>query len=195
MAKFRVGPQGLQRALDQGLRWRLFNAKDQVLGRIATQIAVVLMGKDKPTYTPNKDDGDVCVVVNAQHVALTGRKMTDKVYKWHTGYPGGLKERTVAEQMMKDPTEVIRKAVLRMLPRNKLRDDRSLKLRIFNDDEHPFTSQQLTEFHMPERTVREMRPREKRALKKQMEKAAAGPNAGRRRGGGQSPVKTPSQPQ
>eukprot|EP00244_Chara_vulgaris_P014367 TRINITY_DN895_c0_g1_i3.p2 TRINITY_DN895_c0_g1~~TRINITY_DN895_c0_g1_i3.p2 ORF type:complete len:111 (+),score=15.32 TRINITY_DN895_c0_g1_i3:141-473(+) len=105
-------------------------------------------------------------------------------------YPGGLKQRTVAEQMLKDPTEVIRKAVTRMLPRNKLRDDRSLKLRIFNDDEHPFTNQQLTEFHMPERTVREMRPREKRALKKQMEKAAAGPNPGRQRRD-RSPPKAP----
>ncbi|XP_022753754.1 uncharacterized protein LOC111302069 isoform X2 [Durio zibethinus] len=113
---------GLRRINLEGLRWRVFDAKGQVLGRLASQISTVIQGKDKPTYAPNRDDGDMCIVINAKDVCVTGRKLTDKVYYWHTGYIGNLKERSLKDQMAKDPTEVIRKAVLRMLPRNKLRD-------------------------------------------------------------------------
>ncbi|PWZ08706.1 50S ribosomal protein L13 [Zea mays] len=113
---------GLRRINLDGLRWRVFDAKGQVLGRLASQIAVVLQGKDKPTYAPHVENGDMCIVLNAQDISVTGRKMTDKIYYWHTGYVGHLKERRLKDQMEKDPTEVIRKAVLRMLPRNKLRD-------------------------------------------------------------------------
>ncbi|CAN0924667.1 50S ribosomal protein L13 [Linum grandiflorum] len=159
----------------EGLRWRVFDAKGQVLGRLASQLSIVLQGKDKPTYTPNRDDGDMCIVVNAKDIAVSGRKMTDKVYYWHTGqvsttiyiyvcYIGHLKERTLKDQMAKDPTEVIRKAVMRMLPRNKLRDDRDLKLRIFADGEHPFHDRGVEPYVMPPRTVREMRPRARRAM-------------------------------
>ncbi|KAI4348287.1 hypothetical protein L6164_009023 [Bauhinia variegata] len=162
---------GLRRINLDGLRWRVFDAKSQVLGRLASQIATVVQGKDKPTYTPNRDDGDMCIVINAKDVCVTGRKLTDKFYRWHTGYVGHLKERSLKDQMAKDPTEVIRKAVLRMLPRNNLRDDRDRKLRIFAGDEHPFGDRPLEPYVMPPRSVREMRPRDRRAMIRAQKKA------------------------
>ncbi|XP_022767986.1 uncharacterized protein LOC111312195 isoform X2 [Durio zibethinus] len=162
---------GLRRINLEGLQWRVFDAKGQVLGRLASQISTVIQGKDKPTYTPNHDDGDMCIVINAKDVCVTGRKLTDKVYYWHTGYIGHLKERSLKDRMAKDPTEVIRKAVLRMLPRNKLRDDRDRKLRIFAGSEHPFGDRPLEPYVMPPRTVREMRPHARRALIRAQKKA------------------------
>ncbi|XP_038883188.1 50S ribosomal protein L13 isoform X3 [Benincasa hispida] len=162
---------GLRRINLEGLRWRVFDAKGQVLGRLASQISTVIQGKDKPTYTPNRDDGDMCIVLNAKDIAVTGRKLTDKVYYWHTGYVGNLKERNLKDQMAKDPTEVIRKAVLRMLPKNKLRDDRDRKLRIFAGDEHPFGDRPLEPYIMPPRKVREMRPQVRRAMIRAQKKA------------------------
>ncbi|KAI4366919.1 hypothetical protein MLD38_022720 [Melastoma candidum] len=162
---------GLRRINLEGLRWRVFDAKSQVLGRLASRISTVLQGKDKPTYAPNRDDGDMCIVLNAKDIAVTGRKLTDKVYYWHTGYVGNLKERTLKDQMARDPTEVIRKAVIRMLPRNKLRDDRERKLRIFPGSEHPFVDKPLETYEMPPRNVREMRPRVRRALIRAQKKA------------------------
>ncbi|KAJ6751477.1 hypothetical protein OIU85_001957 [Salix viminalis] len=162
---------GLKRINLEGLRWRVFDAKDQVLGRLASQISTVIQGKDKPTYAPYRDDGDMCIVLNAKDVRVTGRKMTDKFYRWHTGYIGHLKERSLKDQMAKDPTEVIRKAVLRMLPRNKLRDDRDRKLRIFPDSEHPFGDRPVEAYVMPPRKVREMRPRARRAMIRAQKKA------------------------
>ncbi|GAA0164688.1 hypothetical protein Leryth_018687 [Lithospermum erythrorhizon] len=162
---------GLRRINLDGLRWRVFDAKGQVLGRLASRISAVIQGKDKPTYAPNRDDGDMCIVLNAKDIGVTGRKLTDKIYYWHTGYIGHLKERTLKDQMAKDPTEVIRKAVLRMLPRNNLRDDRDRKLRIFAGDEHPFGDRPLEPYVMPPRQVREMRPRARRALIRAQKKA------------------------
>ncbi|KAL6960453.1 hypothetical protein U1Q18_038216 [Sarracenia purpurea var. burkii] len=162
---------GLRRINLEGLRWRVFDAKGQVLGRLASQIAIVVQGKDKPTYAPNRDDGDMCIVLNAKDLCVTGRKLTDKFYRWHTGYVGHLKERSLKDQLAKDPTEVIRKAVLRMLPRNKLRDDRDRKLRIFAGSEHPFSDRPLESFVMPPRQVREMRPRARRAMIRAQKKA------------------------
>ncbi|XP_008440163.1 uncharacterized protein LOC103484711 [Cucumis melo] len=162
---------GLKRINLEGLRWRVFDAKGQVLGRLASKISTVIQGKDKPTYTPNRDDGDMCIVLNAKDIAVTGRKLTKKVYYWHTGYVGHLKERTLREQMNRDPTEVIRKAVLRMLPKNKLRDDRDRKLRIFAGDEHPFGDRPLEPYIMPPRNVREMRPQVRRAMIRAQKKA------------------------
>lgn len=162
---------GLRRINLEGLRWRVFDAKGQVLGRLASQIATVIQGKDKPTYTPNRDDGDMCIVLNAKDICVTGRKLKNKVYYWHTGYIGHLKERTLKEQMERDPTEAIRKAVLRMLPRNKLRDDRDRKLRIFAGSEHPFGDRPLEPYMMPPRRVREMRPRVRRAMIRDQKKA------------------------
>ncbi|KAL5537373.1 hypothetical protein UlMin_045450 [Ulmus minor] len=162
---------GLRRIDLDGLRWRVFDAKGQVLGRLASQISTVIQGKDKPTYAPNREDGDMCIVLNAKDVSVTGRKLTDKFYRWHTGYVGHLKERSLKDQMAKDPTEVIRKAVMRMLPRNKLRDDRDRKLRIFAGDEHPFHDRPIEPYVMPPRRVREMRPRARRALVRAQKKA------------------------
>nr|GLL49101.1 uncharacterized protein LOC109163898 [Ipomoea trifida] len=136
----------------------------KVLGRLASQISTVVQGKDKPTYAPNWDKGDMCIVINAKDVCVTGRKLTDK-------YIGHLKERSLKDQMAKDPTEVIRKAVLRMLPRNKLRDDRDRKLRIFAGSEHPFGDRPLEPYVMPPRQVREMRPRARRAMIRAQKKA------------------------
>ncbi|KAJ8478367.1 hypothetical protein OPV22_022094 [Ensete ventricosum] len=170
---------GLRRINLEGLRWRVFDAKGQVLGRLASQIATVIQGKDKPTYTPYQEDGDMCIVLNAKDVSVTGRKMTNKFYRWHTGYIGHLKERSLKDQLVKDPTEVIRKAVLRMLPRNKLRDDRDRKLRIFVGSEHPFVDRPLESYVMPPRKMREMRPRARRALiraQKKAEQGSTGPN-------------------
>ncbi|XP_058227801.1 uncharacterized protein LOC131336124 isoform X2 [Rhododendron vialii] len=162
---------GLRRINLEGLRWRVFDAKGQVLGRLASQISTVIQGKDKPTYAPNRDDGDMCIVLNAKDICVTGRKLTDKVYHWHTGYVGHLKERSLKDQMAKDPTEVIRKAVMRMLPRNKLRDDRDRKLRIFAGGEHPFSDRPLEPYVMPPRQVRELRPRVRRAMIRAEKKA------------------------
>jgi large subunit ribosomal protein L13 len=162
---------GLRRINLEGLRWRIFDANGQVLGRLASQISTVIQGKDKPTYAPNRDDGDMCIVLNAKDICVTGRKLTDKVYYWHTGYVGHLKERSLKDQMAKDPTEVIRKAVMRMLPRNKLRDDRDRKLRIFAGGEHPFSDRPLEPYVMPPRQVRELRPRVRRAMIRAEKKA------------------------
>ncbi|KAI3919549.1 hypothetical protein MKX01_018372 [Papaver californicum] len=162
---------GIKRINTEGIRWRVFDAKGQVLGRLASQISTVIQGKDKPTYTPNREDGDICIVVNAKDIAVTGRKLTDKFYRWHTGYVGHLKERSLKDQLVKDPTEVIRSAVMRMLPRNKLRDDRDLKLRIFAGSEHPFGDRPIEHFEMPPRQVRELRPRTRRAMVRAQKKA------------------------
>jgi len=135
----------------RGLQWRIVDAKDQVLGRLASHLAPILMGKDKPTYCPWKEQGDVVVVVNAKHVAVTGKKLERKVYRWHTGYPGGLKERTLKEQLERQPEQVLRKAVERMLPRNNLRRARMRKLRLFPDEQHTFASQALVPYAMPPR--------------------------------------------
>ncbi|OMO98746.1 Ribosomal protein L13 [Corchorus olitorius] len=165
---------GLRRINLEGLRWRVFDARGQVLGRLASQISTVIQGKDKPTYAPNRDDGDMCIVINAKDlVAYFGNYMEikDSNLVLPVNYIGHLKERSLKDQMAKDPTEVIRKAVLRMLPRNKLRDDRDRKLRIFADSEHPFGDRPLEPYVMPPRTVREMRPRARRALIRAQKKA------------------------
>ncbi|CAL5418015.1 unnamed protein product [Camellia sinensis] len=143
----------------------------EVLGRLASQISTVIQGKDKPTYAPNRDDWDMCIVLNAKDICVTGRKLTDKFYRWHTRYIGHLKERSLKDQLAKDPTEVIRKAVLRMLPRNKLRDDRDRKLRIFAGNEHPFGDRPIEPYVMPPRQVREMHPRARRAMIRAQKKA------------------------
>lgn len=171
MANLKRALAGINRINLEGLRWRVFDCKGQVLGRLASRISVVLQGKDKPTYTPNREDGDMCIVINAKDICVTGKKLTDKVYRWHTGYIGHLKERTLKDQMVKDPTEVIRKAVFRMLPKNKLQDDRDRKLRIFAGSEHPFTDRPLEGFVMPPRKVREVRPRLRRAMIRAQKKA------------------------
>jgi len=121
--------------------WQLVDAEGQTLGRLATRIADTLRGKDKPQYTPHVDTGDFVVVVNAEKVAVTGNKLDAKMYHRHSGYPGGLRSRTLREQLDRRPEEVIRKAVKGMLPRNRLGRAQLRKLKIYAGPEHPHTAQ------------------------------------------------------
>ena len=116
--------------------WHLVDAKNQVVGRLATQICHILRGKHKPSYVPHYDCGDYVVVINAKDVRFTGNKVEQKKYIWHTGYPGGIKSKTVKEQLQHKPEEVIRKAVLGMLPKNRLRSWYARKLRVFPGPRH-----------------------------------------------------------
>ncbi|MDR2104581.1 MAG: 50S ribosomal protein L13 [Deferribacteraceae bacterium] len=122
-------------------KWYLIDAKDYVLGRMASKIAVMLMGKHKPSYTPFLDTGDFVVVVNAEKVLFTGKKEKDKKYYWHTGYLGGIKERSLGDYLEKAPDEVIRLAVKRMLPKTKLGRQMLSKLKIYSGDVHPHAAQ------------------------------------------------------
>jgi large subunit ribosomal protein L13 len=122
-------------------RWFVVDAEGQTLGRLATQIAETLRGKNKPQYTPHVDTGDFVVVVNAEKIAVTGQKLDQKMYYRHSGYPGGLRSRTLREQLERRPTEVIRKAVKGMLPRNRLGRAQLLKLKVYAGPEHPHTAQ------------------------------------------------------
>lgn len=121
--------------------WHLVDAKGQVLGRLATQIATKLIGKHKRDYTPNVDGGDYVVVVNAADIAVTGKKMSDKIYYSHTGFPGGLKSKTLGEMMRDFPERVIEKAVYNMLPKNKLRSGRMTRLKVYAGEDHQHQSQ------------------------------------------------------
>ncbi|UCE02534.1 MAG: 50S ribosomal protein L13 [Candidatus Latescibacterota bacterium] len=116
--------------------WVLIDAEGQVLGRLASHVANVLRGKDKPNYTPHLDVGDHVVVTNAAKIKLTGRKLTQKRYYSHSGYPGGLKVRTLQELMEKNPEEVVYRAVKGMLPHTKLGRQQLRKLRVYAGAEH-----------------------------------------------------------
>ena len=122
--------------------WHLVDADGQILGRLASRVAHLLMGKHKPRYTASIDCGDAVVVVNARGVRLTGKKLAQKVYRWHTGYPGGLKEVAARHLHARRPEKMVREAILGMLPKNKLRQRRSRKLRVYADDKHPHQAQQ-----------------------------------------------------
>jgi len=121
--------------------WYVVDAEGQTLGRLATQIADTLRGKRKPEYTPHVDTGDFVVVVNAEKIAVTGQKLDQKMYYRHSGYPGGLRSRTLREQLERRPTEVIRKAVKGMLPRNRLARAQLGKLKVYAGPEHPHAAQ------------------------------------------------------
>jgi large subunit ribosomal protein L13 len=131
----------MQRKEDVQRDWYVVDATGKTLGRLASEIAKILMGKHKPTYTPHVDGGDFVVVVNAEKVFVTGKKLDKKVYYWHTGYPGGLKQATLRELLQKKPEEVIRLAVRGMLPKNKLRDRRMKRLKVYAGPEHPHKAQ------------------------------------------------------
>jgi large subunit ribosomal protein L13 len=122
-------------------RWYVVDADGQTLGRLATRIADTLRGKGKPQYTPHVDTGDFVVVVNAEKVRVTGNKLDQKRYYRHSGYPGGLRSRTLREQLDRRPTEVIRKAVKGMLPKNRLARQQLNKLKIYAGPEHPHEAQ------------------------------------------------------
>ncbi len=122
-------------------RWYVVDAEGETLGRLATRIADTLRGKRKPTYTPHVDSGDFVVVVNAEKIGVTGNKLDNKLYRRHSGYPGGLRTRTLREQLDRQPTEVIRSAVKGMLPRNRLARRQIVKLKIYAGPNHPHEAQ------------------------------------------------------
>ena len=124
--------------------WHLIDLKGQTLGRVSTQIATLLMGKNKPYFTPNLDCGDYVVVINASKVKVTGRKKSDKLYRHHTGYPGGFREFTFDQVQTKDPKKIITHSVKGMLPKNKLRDKRMKRLKVFVNDSHNYQDQLST---------------------------------------------------
>ncbi len=122
-------------------KWLVVDAKDQVLGRLAVQIATRLMGKDKPTFTPNSDTGDFIVVVNAEKVRFTGNKLDKKIYYWHTGYPGGIKSETARERLEKQPERILSEAVRGMLPKSRLGRAMLKKLKVYAGPDHPHAAQ------------------------------------------------------
>jgi large subunit ribosomal protein L13 len=128
--------------------WYLVDAEGKTLGRLATQIADRLRGKGKPQFTHHVDTGDFVVVVNAEKVHVTGNKLDDKMYHRHSGYPGGLRSRTLREQLDRQPTEVLRKAVKGMLPRNKLGRAQLTKLKVYAGPEHPHDAQSPRPFEV-----------------------------------------------
>ena len=128
-------------AQDRTRDWYVVDAEGKTLGRLATQIADVLRGKRKPTYTPHVDVGDFVVVVNAEKIVVTGKKLEDKRYWRHSGYPGGIRSRTLGEMLDRRPEEVLRKAVKGMLPRNRLARKQLTKLKIYAGPEHPHVAQ------------------------------------------------------
>lgn len=121
--------------------WYVIDASEAPLGRVATRIATLLTGKEKPQFTSHIDCGDNVIVINAQNLVVTGKKMTDKIYYKHSNYPGGLKEATLAEKLEKNPSEIIEKAVYGMLPVNKLRAERMKRLKVYADDNHNHAAQ------------------------------------------------------
>jgi large subunit ribosomal protein L13 len=121
--------------------WRLVDANGQNLGRLATRIATMLLGKDKPTFTPGVDTGDYVIVVNAERITVTGNKLDDKYYYRHSGYPGGLKQINLRDQLAKYPDRVIRQAVWGMLPHNRYGRKLIKKLKIYAGPDHPHNAQ------------------------------------------------------
>jgi large subunit ribosomal protein L13 len=128
-------PEDIQR------EWLVVDAKDQTLGRLASQIAHLLRGKHKPMFSPHMDVGDYVIVINCDKVRVTGRKLDQKNYYWHSGYPGGLRSRSLREQMDKYPERVIEAAVRGMLPKNKLGRQMIKKMKVYKGDSHPHAAQ------------------------------------------------------
>jgi large subunit ribosomal protein L13 len=118
--------------------WYLIDAQDKILGRLATEIALLLMGKNKPYFVANLDCGDYVVVINAGKVRVSGRKSQQKIYYRHSGYPGGFRETPYYKQLQKDPRKIIEHAVAGMLPKNKLQKPRLYRLKVFVDEKHPY---------------------------------------------------------
>lgn len=129
---------------DEKPNWVVIDAKDQVLGRLATRVADILRGKNRPQYTPHADAGDYVVIINAQDIVLTGNKWNDKMYVTYSGYFGGKKETSARDLNAKHPTRVIELAVERMLPKNRLSRQLMRKLRIYTGSEHPHEAQVST---------------------------------------------------
>ena len=135
MKTYMARPQDIQP------KWWVVDAKEKVVGRLASEIAVILMGKHRPTYTPHVDTGDYVIVINAEKVVFSGRKWREKEYTWYTGYPG-LKRETARERMARRPERILSEAVRRMLPKNKLATKMLSKLKIYVGEQHPHQAQQ-----------------------------------------------------
>ena len=135
MSSFIAKPAEVER------KWYVIDAEGKNLGRMSSQIAAILRGKNKPTYTPHVDCGDYVIVVNAEKVAVTGKKRSEKIYKRHTGYPGGLREMTFEQMIEKHPTEVVRHAVKGMMPNGKLGRQMFKKLKVYAGPEHNHAAQ------------------------------------------------------
>ena len=128
---------------DVDKKWYLIDAKGKVLGRLATQVASILRGKNKPSFTPSMDLGDYVVIINAEKIKVTGNKLKGKIYRYHTSYPGGLKSTTLETLLQKKPELVLKKAVQGMIPHNKLGRAIIKKLKVYRGEEHPHQAQKL----------------------------------------------------
>lgn len=128
-------------AKEIGNQWHVVDAQGQTLGRLATRVARLLTGKDKPIYTPFLDTGDHVIIINAEKVVLSGNKLSEKLYRHHTGFPGGLKEVAAGVVLAKDPEKLLREAVIGMLPKTKLGRAMRKKLRIYKGPHHPHQAQ------------------------------------------------------
>ncbi len=135
MSTFMKNPQDVDR------KWYVVDAADKPLGKVSTQIATILMGKHRPDYTPHVDCGDCVIVLNASKVVLTGKKATDKFYRRHTGWIGGLKEVSYGELLEKNPTKLVEISVKGMLPKNKIASNAMTRLRVYADAEHAHQAQ------------------------------------------------------
>ncbi len=122
--------------------WFCVDAEGKTLGRLASEISKVLQGKHKPIYTPHVDTGDYVIVVNAEKIKLTGKKLSDKLYHHHTGYPGGIKSVNALNLLEKDPTALVKKAIKGMMPKNQLNRDALMKLKVYAGSEHPHQANQ-----------------------------------------------------
>jgi len=131
----------MQKPLDVQEKWYLVNAEGKTLGRLAARVAGVLRGKHRPTFTPHVDMGDHVVIVNAEKIHLTGNKMATKLYRRHSGFPGGLKTATARHVFQKNPTELLTKAIEGMLPKNPLGNHMAKKLRVYVGPTHPHQAQ------------------------------------------------------
>jgi len=131
-------------------RWFIIDAENQVLGRLSSAIAKIISGKSKPTYTPFLDTGDHVIVINAEKIVLTGRKETDKIYRHHSLYPGGLKSRAARFIRAEKPESMIEEAVWGMLPKNKIGRKMLKKLKVYRGADHPHTAQQPEKFEIAE---------------------------------------------
>ncbi len=128
--------------------WHIIDAATAPLGRLSTQVATLLTGKGKPTYAPHLDSGDFVVIINADSLVVTGNKAKDKMYYHHSGFPGGLRERTLTEQKNLDSSQIIIASVKGMLPKNKLQAERLKRLKVYSGAEHPHAGQQPKEFQV-----------------------------------------------
>jgi large subunit ribosomal protein L13 len=136
MKTYRIKPYEVKRD------WYIVDASGKTLGRLATQIAQILMGKHKVYWAPDMDVGDFVIVVNADKIRVTGKKMDKKLYRWHSGYPGGFRERNLSWMLQHNPEKVIKLAVKRMLPKNKLGHRMMKRLKVYTGPEHPHQAQQ-----------------------------------------------------